>query len=152
MDTKKIEEMIRVNPQEGILPCPVAHYIAVALGVTPKEVGDTATAIKVKLDLCQLGLFGYGRKGISDYKNLGRPVKVPGETLTMIRAAEKLDTPKFGTNGAFFHDQQTILYLIDPELYTFEHLAVEVVTGGVSVAGRFCSAASIALELTLLSK
>jgi hypothetical protein len=89
MDNRKIEEWIRINPQEGSLPCAVAHYIAAALGVPPKEVGDAATAIKVKLDLCQLGLFGYGRKGISEYKNLGRPVKVPEKTLTLIKAAAK---------------------------------------------------------------
>ena len=62
MDRKKIEEMIGNSPQKGILPCPVAHYIAHALGVAPKEVGDAATELKVKLDLCQLGVFGYGRK------------------------------------------------------------------------------------------
>jgi hypothetical protein len=90
MDISKIEEMIRINPQEGILPCAVAHYIASSLKVSPRDVGDAATALKVKLDLCQLGLFGYGRKGTrTGYKILGRPVDVPAETLEMIRAAVK---------------------------------------------------------------
>ncbi|HNY64473.1 MAG TPA: hypothetical protein PKM41_03480 [Deltaproteobacteria bacterium] len=87
MDTRKIEEMIRINPMQGFLPCPVAHYIAASLGVSPRDVGDAATSIRVKLDLCQLGLFGYGRKNVSDYKILGRPVVVPEGTLEKIRAA-----------------------------------------------------------------
>ena len=90
MDTKKLEEMIRINPHQGMLPCPVAHYIASVLGVTPREVGDCATAIEVKLDLCQLGLFGYGRKVTrTGYKILGRPVDVPEEALAQIKAAAK---------------------------------------------------------------
>lgn len=82
-----IEEMIEVYPEENNLPCAVAHYIAASMGVSPKEVGDTATAMKVKLQQCQLGLFGYGRKGISAYKIVGRPVEVPSDFLDRIRAA-----------------------------------------------------------------
>jgi hypothetical protein len=90
MSAGKIEEMIVIYPLDGILPCAVAHYIAACLGVSPKEVGDEATALKVKLDLCQLGLFGYGRKGTrTGYKILGRPVDVPEETLSLIRGAVK---------------------------------------------------------------
>jgi hypothetical protein len=90
MDNKKLDEMILMHPQKGFLPCPVAHYIAHSLGVAPKEVGDAATALKVKLDFCQLGLFGYGRKETkTGYKILGRPVDVPEDALSMIRAAVK---------------------------------------------------------------
>lgn len=90
MNSSKIEEMIGKSPQQGVLPCPVAHYIAHSLGITPRDVGDAATALKVKLDLCQLGLFGYGRKNTkTGYKILGRPVDVPEQTLAMIKAAVK---------------------------------------------------------------
>ncbi|HQG32369.1 MAG TPA: hypothetical protein PLA83_10610 [Deltaproteobacteria bacterium] len=89
MDIRKIEEMIRIYPGWENLPCAVAHYIAASLGISPKEVGDAANSLKVKLDQCQLGLFGYGRKGISPYKLTGRPVAVPDDVLEKIRAAAK---------------------------------------------------------------
>ena len=81
MDSR-IRDMIGINPSKGVLPCPVAHYIASSLGVSPKDVGDEATSMKVKLELCQLGVFGYGRKNTkTGYKILGRPVDVPEEFL-----------------------------------------------------------------------
>lgn len=89
MDTRKIEEMIRIYPEKDKLPCPVAHFIAASLKVDPETVGDVATILNVKLYQCQLGLFGYGRKGVSGYKILGRPVEVPDEVLEKIRAAAK---------------------------------------------------------------
>ncbi len=89
MDTKKIEEMIRIYPEKDKLPCPVAHFIAASLKVDPEAVGDVATVLGVKLYQCQLGLFGYGRKGVSGYKILDRPVEVPDEVLERIRNAAK---------------------------------------------------------------
>lgn len=87
MNTKKIEEMIRIYPEKDKLPCPVAHFIAASLKVDPEAVGDVATVLNVKLYQCQLGLFGYGRKGISAYKILGRPVEVSDSVLEKIKAA-----------------------------------------------------------------
>ncbi len=89
MDTKKIEEMIRIYPEKDKLPCPVAHFIAASLKVDPEVVGDVATVLGVRLYQCQLGLFGYGRKGVSGYKILDRPVEVPDEVLEKIRNAAK---------------------------------------------------------------
>ncbi len=89
MDTKRIEEMIRIYPEKDKLPCPVAHFIAASLKVDPEVVGEVATQMKVRLYQCQLGLFGYGRKGVSGYKVLGRPVEVPDEVLEKIRNAAK---------------------------------------------------------------
>ena len=59
---KEIAERIKVNPYKE-LPCAVAHYIAADLGVTPLEVGQTANEIDVRGSMCQLGLFGYAKKG-----------------------------------------------------------------------------------------
>ncbi len=87
MEKKTIEGMIRSYPLKNTLPCAVAHYIAALLGVLPKEVGDKATELKVRLDMCQLGLFGYGRKGVSCYKTVGRPVEVPADFLEKIKTA-----------------------------------------------------------------
>jgi hypothetical protein len=89
MDTKKIEEMIRIYPEKDKLPCPVAHFIAASLKVDPEVVGDVATVLNVRLYQCQLGLFGYGRKGASGYKILGRPIEVSDEILEKIRSAAK---------------------------------------------------------------
>jgi hypothetical protein len=89
MSADKIAEMIRIYPEKGKLPCPVAHFIAASLKVTPEEVGETATALNVKLYQCQLGLFGYGRKGVSGYKILGRPVEVSEDVLENIRGAAR---------------------------------------------------------------
>jgi hypothetical protein len=86
MSSKKIKEMIAIYPEKGKLPCAVAHYIAAYLGATPLDVGKEATATGVRLYQCQLGLFGYGRKGQSAYKIVGRKVEVGQEVLDLIRA------------------------------------------------------------------
>ncbi|HOO38576.1 MAG TPA: hypothetical protein PLU81_00810 [Deltaproteobacteria bacterium] len=86
MDIKKIEELINIYPEKGNLPCPVAHFIAAYLGITPLEVGNAATELGVNLYQCQVGLFGYGRKGKSSYKILGRKVEVPETVIDAIKA------------------------------------------------------------------
>ena len=58
MDIKKIEELIDTYPEKGNLPCPVAHFIAAYLNISPREVGDAATKLNARLYQCQLGLFG----------------------------------------------------------------------------------------------
>lgn len=85
METKKIEEMIALYPEKGMIPCPVCHFIAAYLNVTPMKVGEVATNVHARIYQCQLGLFGYGRKGLSGYKILGRKVEVPQEVLDLIR-------------------------------------------------------------------
>ena len=89
MSLEKIKEMIAVYPLKGRLPCAVAHYIAAYLRVDPIDVGRAATEVGVKLDQCQLGLFGYGRKGHTAYKILGRKVEVGRDMLELIRSAAK---------------------------------------------------------------
>jgi len=85
MDIKKIAELIDIYPEKGNLPCPVAHFIAAYLGVSPLEVGKAATELGVNLYQCQIGLYGYGRKGISSYKIVGKKVEVPDEVLERIK-------------------------------------------------------------------
>jgi hypothetical protein len=58
----EIAARIQVYPA-GDLPCAVAHYIAAELGVSPLEIGQAATEMDVRGSMCQLGLFGYARKG-----------------------------------------------------------------------------------------
>ena len=85
MSDPKIRKMIALNPCTGRLPCAVAHFIAAALKVSPADVGAAADEAKVKIDQCQLGLFGYGRKGLSAYKIVGRKVEVGSDVLDLIR-------------------------------------------------------------------
>jgi hypothetical protein len=87
MPQKTIREMIAIYPEDKRLPCAVAHYIAAYLGLDPREIGKAATEMNVKLYQCQLGLFGYGRKGKSAYKLTGRKVEVDQDTLDFIRAS-----------------------------------------------------------------
>ncbi len=85
MLSEKIKEMIAVHPEQGKLPCAVAHYIAAYLKCDPLKIGETATDVGSKLYQCQLGLFGYGRKGISAYKITGRKVEVTPEVIDIIK-------------------------------------------------------------------
>lgn len=85
MDTDKIREMIERYPEAHKLPCPVAHFIAVLSAVAPGLVGQAANELKCKLTFCQLGLFGYGRKGASEHKIMGRKVELPQEVIDRIK-------------------------------------------------------------------
>lgn len=63
----EIAKRIEIYPEED-LPCAVAHYIAADLGVPPLEVGQTANEMGRRGSMCQLGLFGYARKGRPAYR------------------------------------------------------------------------------------
>ncbi len=52
-----IEEKIKSSLVNGKLPCAVAFKIAQELEVRPREVGDTATRLSIKICNCQLGCF-----------------------------------------------------------------------------------------------
>jgi hypothetical protein len=87
MAKETIQELMAIYPDTGRLPCAVAHYLAAYAGITPLEVGKAATQAGIKLDQCQVGLFGYGRKGKSAYKIVGRKVEVGPEVLDLITAS-----------------------------------------------------------------
>ncbi len=57
MDNRALEEELKASLVEGKLPCAVAFKIAKKLKVTPKEVGDTANRLNIKIANCQLGCF-----------------------------------------------------------------------------------------------
>jgi len=72
-----IAEAIREHlDREGMLPCATAFRIARELGVEPLEVGQTADALGIRLNRCQLGLFGYGPKAEGRHK-----IVQPAETV-----------------------------------------------------------------------
>jgi hypothetical protein len=75
----EIAARIKLYPQPGYLPCPVAHYIAAELGVTPLEVGEVADELGVRVTVCQLGFFGYAVKGRPAYRIRQPMENVPPE-------------------------------------------------------------------------
>ena len=54
---EKLELEIQDSLVDGKLPCAVAFRIAKKLKVSPRQVGDTANRINIKIKSCQLGLF-----------------------------------------------------------------------------------------------
>ena len=55
--SKEIEAEVKASLVDGSLPCAVAFQIAKKLGVAPKQVGDAANEINIKIASCQLGCF-----------------------------------------------------------------------------------------------
>ena len=55
--SKDLEDKIKSSLVDDKLLCAVAFKIAKEMGVSPREVGDTANEIKVKIATCQLGCF-----------------------------------------------------------------------------------------------
>ena len=53
----ELEMKIKSSLVDGRLPCAVAFKIAKELKVSPREVGDAANRLSIKLSSCQLGCF-----------------------------------------------------------------------------------------------
>jgi len=54
---KALEEELKASLVDGRLPCAVAFKIARKLEVPPKQVGETANRLNIKIVSCQLGCF-----------------------------------------------------------------------------------------------
>jgi hypothetical protein len=54
---RALEEEMRASLVNGKLPCAVAFKIARKLKVTPRQVGDAANRLNIKISSCQLGCF-----------------------------------------------------------------------------------------------
>ena len=78
---EKIASAIRDQIQEGDFRCADAFRIAEGFGVTPLAIGEMADGIRVRIERCQLGLFGYG-----DPKSIVKPAEeLPPGMETAIR-------------------------------------------------------------------
>ena len=53
----ELEEKIKSSLVEGKLPCAVAFKIARESKVSPREVGEAANKLSIKICNCQLGCF-----------------------------------------------------------------------------------------------
>ena len=54
---RKLEEELEASLVDGKLPCAVAFQIARKLKATPKQVGEAANKLNIKIASCQLGCF-----------------------------------------------------------------------------------------------
>ena len=81
-----IAARIKVYPEKEV-PCAVAHYIAADVGVAPLEVGDTLNEMDVRINMCQLGLFGYAQKGKPAYRIFKAMEDVPEDLAAAINEA-----------------------------------------------------------------
>jgi len=54
---RALEEEMRASLVNGKLPCAVAFKIARKLKVTPRQIGDAANRLNIKISSCQLGCF-----------------------------------------------------------------------------------------------
>jgi hypothetical protein len=54
---RRLEQEVKESLVDGKLPCAVAFKIAKKLKVAPKDVGDTANKLRIKIANCQLGCF-----------------------------------------------------------------------------------------------
>jgi hypothetical protein len=53
----ELEMKMKSSLVDGRLPCAVAFKIAKELKVSPRDVGDAANRLSVKISSCQLGCF-----------------------------------------------------------------------------------------------
>ncbi len=71
-----LAEQLKARAKDGRINCAVAHHIAKEFGVTPEEVGATADLLELRINQCQLGLFGHGHQ-----KRLVFPAKEVSDEL-----------------------------------------------------------------------
>ncbi|MBW2340693.1 MAG: hypothetical protein JRF50_10190 [Deltaproteobacteria bacterium] len=85
-DTKldpKIAEAIRLKAVDGRITCAAAHKIAGKLVISPADVGVAIDLLEMRIEKCQLGLFGYGAQ-----KNAVKPAQgVSPELQEAIKAS-----------------------------------------------------------------
>lgn len=60
---ENIAETVRSKAKEGELACGDAEQIGAEHGATMAEVGRTLDLLEVRINRCQLGLFGYATEG-----------------------------------------------------------------------------------------
>jgi hypothetical protein len=69
MVNEAVKEAVQVAlDSEGKLSCAAAFRIARELDVSPGQIGQVADGLEVRLNRCQLGLFGYGPKAEGRHK------------------------------------------------------------------------------------
>jgi len=72
-----IKAEIEKKSGDGEVACATAFQIADALGIPPADVGKTIDLLELKINKCQLGLFGYkpDKKAVKPKKPASRPME-----------------------------------------------------------------------------
>jgi hypothetical protein len=83
----EIQQAIRERLDHGQLHCAAAFAIAHRLGIEPLAVGQAATAAGIRINRCQLGLFGYGPKSEGKHKIVHAMEEVPAHLAARLRTA-----------------------------------------------------------------
>lgn len=83
----RLEEAVVEATEAGKLACARAHDIAARLEVEPLAVGHAADRAGVRIERCQLGLFGYGSKAEGKHKIVRPMAEVPPALEAALRAA-----------------------------------------------------------------
>ncbi len=71
---KTVEEKLKKNARHGNIPCPMVHAVAEELSITPESAGIQADLLELRLNCCQLGLFGW--EGKPSHKLVDKNVQV----------------------------------------------------------------------------
>jgi len=71
-----IEKEIKAHAREGEIPCAVAFEIAETLNIAAKDVGLNLDLLNIRINKCQLGLFGY-----KPQKKLTTPLDIVDQSL-----------------------------------------------------------------------
>lgn len=75
MDPQIADGIHRHLDTDGMLSCAAAFQVARELDIEPLAVGQAADRLEIRLNRCQLGLFGYGPKAEGRHK-IVRPATV----------------------------------------------------------------------------
>jgi hypothetical protein len=108
-NTNLIEQEIMSRAEENELSCTTAFEIAGKLQIRPKEVGEAADRLDIRLAKCQLGLFGYkpDKKTVKALETVPEELKaaihksLAGGKLTCVKSweiADALGMPKFSVS------------------------------------------------------
>lgn len=90
-----IEKEIRDRYPDGPVPCATAFEIADKLALSPAEIGKAADELTIKINKCQLGLFGY-----QPQKKIAAPQLLDQPELAQA-LVEKLSNGRLTCNAAW---------------------------------------------------
>lgn len=82
LKTKQWKEALEVAAGEGRITCAAALATATTYTITPAEVGDLLDEMTIRIEKCQLGLFGYGA---GKQKRIQVPDEIPEGVATWVR-------------------------------------------------------------------
>mmetsp|Transcript_3503 Transcript_3503/g.2081 ORF Transcript_3503/g.2081 Transcript_3503/m.2081 type:complete len:145 (+) Transcript_3503:6216-6650(+) len=70
----QITESLKQKVSDGRITCTYAHKIADNLNISPAKVGVNIDLLEIRLNKCQLGLFGYGeqKKAVKPVVNISQ--------------------------------------------------------------------------------